>query len=374
MRSWLGRSGKNPLLFSCYVPREADEAVSALFDVLNANIFRCREFQLVLPYYYYGPVGDLVSRRTRPMLWLETLSIGFLSSPCDYWEPERGLLIDIESQAAPQLRNFAWKSEELHRSEFNLPWAQLFSIDVDTTMSMADCVNILQQCPLLRTSYFRAVCQPSLPFSRPLLSHHHLRSLNIWTDQPLRPFLHALTLPALRDLKISNLVSDDDNPKIWSSREFTAFISRSRCSLRRLDLFQALRYDTDLVECLIDTTDSLVELRIVSKDKLLFTHEILRLMTIGAGDLDELPCLCPELEVIQLYGPFSSPAAVTALVKMIESRPKIISISLTHRETLHPVAWLKHVNLIGEIAPGSAIRGLRRDSDNEICYENLVHT
>jgi len=236
------------------------------------------------------------------MPWLESLCIVFLSSPCDYWEPEPGLYIDIGTESAPQLRSFTWKSDELHRSVFELPWTRLFSIDVDTTMSTCDSVDILL--------------------------HSHLQSLNIWTDQPFGPFFHALTLPTLRDVKISNIGSGG-KPKIWSSEQFSALILRSSCSLRSLDLSQILRYDTDLVECLIDTTDSLVELRIISGNTILFTDEVLKVLTMGAGGLGQFGCLCPKLEVIRLCGPFSS----SAVAAMVESRPGATQTSFTRRES-----------------------------------------
>jgi hypothetical protein len=171
---------------------------------------------------------------------------------------------------------------------------------------------VLNRCPNLIDCTFE-----SFPYDRPTLLpippdvsvvHQHLRALTLGSRQ-YRLFDH-LTLPALCTFALGRWDCDDED---WPQDSFTAFLLRSGCSLKTIELRTREVSSDQLIE-LLGLLPTLTELSIKG------TTDALGDALFHSLTYDETAeeCLCPELKAITLG--YSIDSSKGVLARMIESR------------------------------------------------------
>ena len=97
-------------------------------------------------------------------------------------------------------------------------------------------LTLLALCPHLQDFAFSVVRispRDVARYATRALTHSHLHSLDVAVKQRVGCLLNALTLPALRHLRI---VQPLILPNAWEQNEFKAFVARSQCPLKTLGI------------------------------------------------------------------------------------------------------------------------------------------
>lgn len=353
LNQWLLRTSSHLISLFAYIPSANAQDLAKFLRILNTYTTRWRDLRLILPREAHKLLLRFLNNKTASLVTLQKLEIRF--SPSREAEAETDTQfsspnLSITSDNFPHLRTFSWSQTKAsfrrhhHQDLFAFHYTHITDLDVDTSLSVPACLEILQQCPQIVHCNFKAICQPSddIPIrtsidsdsdSPPSIILNSLNSLTIHTTQCINPFFAHLLLPSLRILHITDLTRDEEGltmiSRVWSQSQsqgpFISFVQRSQCGLEVLHLMNILSNEEELVECLRGVGDSLRELRLggggsVVRDRVLglLTVEERDVLVDGWEWVRRYTCLCPNLEVMKLGTCLCSSDGV--LAGMVESR------------------------------------------------------
>jgi hypothetical protein len=332
MSLWLSRSGRLPLSISV----ERMSLKQSILDVLSNHSTRCRRLELKSPHLLPGlEIPDMYF----PIL--KQLHVDSLI-------PRRGLFLSTFA-SAPELREVYWKDgsyPDRPGLTLSLPWAQLkrltFGSGHTTMTHVGILLDIFAMCPLLE---YASVAFEGKNYTTPRnqILLPHLSSLVLNATSHLSDytsiFTHLVT-PRLRNLTC-------ECGTAWPPQVFSSFIDRSACALDGLHLRFLSRF-TQITQYLQIVSSSVKSLDIRNQHSIIITDELFKLLTPTL----ERPCLCPNLEILNLLGCVSQTRG--ALAAMIRSRIHIGA------DAYPPVNRTKGLQRLG-------ILHTERDLD-ELCY------
>ncbi|EDQ98811.1 uncharacterized protein LACBIDRAFT_335634 [Laccaria bicolor S238N-H82] len=278
---------------------------------------------------------------------MNTVTYPFLEEVCldkGYWWAQEDLEhIKSMMVSAPRLHSVTWLSEKSYKM-LALPWKQLTHFNSQGPIAtMNEGLRVLAICPHLK-SLELTLFLPMFPVvddDDPFV-HNTLERLHLRTAGNLAVLIDKVTLPALKDLSLSELHGASPNPPIqlgrWPQSQFLAFLLRSGCTIKQFIIQEWDISAEEIAECLghPQISKSLDSLSITEyhQKHLCMTDEVLRLLTyspsvilsenvLGGGDdqlADDTPSetICPNLTTIRLWGCISAQDGKVA--DMVESR------------------------------------------------------
>jgi hypothetical protein len=308
-KTWLSRSGTLPLSLAYQPPAHPKTEYQPVIDEVLAHSNRWRNLSIT---FTISSFSNLAAVRGR-LHCLEKLEVslrGVQMQPVDAFE------------TAPQLRSLSIDSDiSLHF--LTIPWVQLANLDITYPgfgYPSRDCLDVLSRCPNLVTCSL--VLQQG---SAPVTQCHpiellHLRSLYLEGSEPADIFVH-LSLPALHNCHYFD--GDWASSHSWNHREFTSFLSRTRCSLVRLVLDFSVEFfpkEFNLISTL-EHVPNLAELEVPTCYTCEFWSLALSRLTVCPSDNGQVACLAPKLKFLKL-----SPDSIAdhwAFIDMIQSRLRL---------------------------------------------------
>jgi hypothetical protein len=209
--------------------------------------------------------------------------------------------------SASSLRQVEWSNSGYKYHRLGLDWSQLTHLTLNTSMSVEDCLDILENSQLLTHAAFQSVTLQTLPSSRNLIYLCQLRSLGFCADQNISSLLDALVLPNILEfIFIAATIQEG----LWPHASFLSLVDRSSCALKYLYLHYVLSTTEELLDCLRCTQSSLKQLTLQACGGAIVTDEVLDVLTAKDGT-----CLCPKLQELALYDCIScSPGRVAGMV------------------------------------------------------------
>lgn len=343
---WLSRSGALPLDLALYQQNDSNAncvAVGHILDIFEQRILRWGKVHLELS----GPcstrlgIGD---ERAGPLLEDFRLYIS------DNFSREEDLF---------SVFNYVPRLQSLHVSRIprldlsggsstQVPWKQLTHLSLDYVPAIGTALRILDMSPDLETCAMKIDTIRGSPlYNPPHLPKLHTLSINLGFES-LAWFLDHLTLPRLTDLKVS--VRGPLEQYRWAQEQFDAFVTRSSCRIRRLEIHDTGMTSSEfassiqhpglqaLTELVIDDTKGWTLDPFV-------TQAALDLLTVPASHhsdssytrnrtslnaaLPQTPCFLPLLERLTIRGNcFLSPDG--AIANMVESRRRCHTMEVAH--------------------------------------------
>lgn len=298
MALWLSRSGSFPLSISI----TGIAMKQSILDVLSHHSSHCRRLELIRMHSWSS---FRISHRDFPIL--RRLHV-------------HSRVPDVKVfpyliASAPELVDLRWEvgshvdGPSSLTITSSLPWAQLKRILLgsSTSTSIELLLDIFAMCPLLEYA--------DIPFSggndilpRAKILLPYLSSLVLSTfgpSQDYTPIFTYLTAPRLRSL---TCIHGSALPR----QILQHFINRSSCALENLDL-RNLTELAHITEYLQIVGNSLKSFTLCTTD-LTVADELLNALTLNLWT----PCLCPNLETLNLMDDVSRPQG--ALAAMVRSR------------------------------------------------------
>jgi hypothetical protein len=209
--------------------------------------------------------------------------------------------------SASSLRTFCWVNSGHQYHRLGLDWSLLTHLTLNTSMTVEDCLDILEQSQALTHAAFQSVTAQSLPSSRDLIYLSQLRSLGIRTNQNIAPLLDAVVFPNILEFIF---IGGGIQGELWPQTSFLNFMDRSSCAFKNLYLYYVPSTTEELLDCLRRTQSSLKALTVQASGEAIVTDEALDVLTAKDGI-----CLCPKLQVLALYDCIScSPGRVADMV------------------------------------------------------------
>lgn len=244
---WLRRSGALPLNLALYQQNESTAnrvAAGHILDLFKRHISQWGDihFELFGPHYSCSLIP---SERARPLLREFRLYTSHL-----FPEQEKDLFSVLNH--APQL-------ESLHVSRIPdldlfggspipIPWVQLVHLSLDYVPAVGTALHILNTCPNLKHCSMKIdTARGSLLYPPPHLPKLHTLSINLGFES-LSCFLEQLTLPKLVDLTV--FVRGPLEQYGWAQEQFDAFLTRSNCHIRRLEIHDTGMSSSQFMGCL----------------------------------------------------------------------------------------------------------------------------
>ncbi|KAJ8516798.1 hypothetical protein ONZ45_g5922 [Pleurotus djamor] len=291
---WLSHSGACPLDISISIYpteygvlgsryptfRQAAEIMGRLFD----DAPRIRQLLLDIPHTLIPEIPNL-NTLSFPLLERLDLSVAKINrSASDSPKPNLHHIL----LHAPELKVLKWcGSGSLNLPELVGPFGRLTALDfsIVETMSLSDCLDILQACPIVATCKFDRVTDLGRPIdphtAHPLL-HSRLRSLTVNGPVEPRPLLAVLTTPALRILELTYRSERTDRPSLADA--IPDFIRRSGCSLEEFTAENACIQEAEIYQILQLCSETLIKLNIwdACESALLPLTPLLEQETIGS--------------------------------------------------------------------------------------------
>jgi hypothetical protein len=244
---WLYRSGALPLNLALYQQNEcpANRAVTGhILRLFKRHISRWGDIHLEIHGY-----SDHQSLALDEQAGLQLHKFRLHASQL-YPEQEKDLFTVLHH--APRL-------ESLHVSRIPdldlfgvspipIPWPQLVHLCLDYVPAVGTALHILNMCPGLETCHMKVdaargsfLCHPSG------LSKLRTLSINL-ASESLACFLEQLTLPQLVDLTI--FVRGPLEQYGWAQEQFDAFLIRSSCRVRRLEIHDTGMNSLEFTACI----------------------------------------------------------------------------------------------------------------------------
>ncbi|KAJ6625448.1 hypothetical protein B0H10DRAFT_609817 [Mycena sp. CBHHK59/15] len=323
---WLQRSGDLPLALSLYQSNESEGDQEVADDVLALYmryITRWRDVRLDIANPTYGrslqPSEDLHA----PLLE------AFHLTTCWRLTPNEEIIQDLLKmlEAAPMLSRFSVsRLSDLNVSPTStvaIPWTQLTRLDLGFIPSVSACLSLMSGCPNLTSCSLvidpQAGPLPSISIVLPALTslELHIR------DEELAALLDCSIFPALKDITLYVHDAYDGHGQ-WPPMSFMGFLSRSKCTLVRLEVHDTGMLPEQFIACLEhEAVRGIVELVVHdSRDWTwdpLITPCLLQLLTIPDGATDEDAHALPALKVLELgKGCWTCPSGLMS--DMVESR------------------------------------------------------
>ena len=322
MATWLGRSAACPLSLHAQVQSTGLDIVNIFFALLDRYKQLWKDLRLVLPFNWATCAMQVLSQST-PLLEVFRMRV---AKSQDGWLPTSPTSFLLTDESAPRLRRIHWGITGPQPVFFLPHLSRLEELDVDSELSVAECLVILQQCPQLLSCEFWKIrdlesdvldVQMFSPITLP-----RLRSLALHSTAGADMLLEYLVLPALTRLKIA-IVGDASGQNVgvsaWSQRRFNNFFARSNSPLQSLILQDVLPSEEALIHCLECISASLVELVLLDTRGVFVVRDRVLTLLIARQALDgSVTCLCPRLEVLRFGRSLLS--ADGLLADMVESR------------------------------------------------------
>ncbi|EDR05938.1 uncharacterized protein LACBIDRAFT_329467 [Laccaria bicolor S238N-H82] len=246
-----------------------------------------------------------------------------------YWWAQEDLdCIKSMMVSAPRLHSVTWLSEKSYKM-LAFPWKQLTHFLQGPIATMNEGLRVLAICPHLK-SLELTLFLPMFPIDDdddPFV-HNTLERLHLRTAGNLAVLFDKVTLPALKDLSLSELHGASPNPPIqlgrWPQSQFLAFLLRSGCTIKQFIIQEWDISAEEIAECLVhpQISKSLDSLSITEyhQKHLCMTDGVLRLLTyspsvilsenvLGGGDdqlIEDAPSetIRPNLTTIKLWDAF----------------------------------------------------------------------
>ena len=316
MATWLRRSASCPLSLHAQVQSTGLDIVNLFFMLLDAYKQSWKDLRLVLPLSWAEIAMQMFSQPT-PLLEVFRMRV---AKSQDNLLPTSQTPFFLTDELAPRLRCISWGITGPHSVRFLPQLTRLEELDVDSDLSVSECLAILQQCPRLVSCEFWKIKSVSnildihiyTPIRLP-----RLRSMALHSTLGADMLLEYLELPALTRLKIAFI--GDAVVSTWSQRRFDGFFARSNCPLQSLILQDVLPSEEALIHCLECVSASLVELVLLDTRSLFVMRDkVLTLLMARQGHDASVTCLCPRLEVLRFGRSLLS--ADGLLADMVESR------------------------------------------------------
>ncbi|EDR01828.1 uncharacterized protein LACBIDRAFT_332845 [Laccaria bicolor S238N-H82] len=223
--------------------------------------------------------------------------------------------------SAPRLHSISWLSQKSYAT-LAFPWEQLTHFTLGSPTVVDEGLRILAICPHLK--FLELILLPIFPVSNdgdPFVRHNTLQHLHLSVVGNMAALFDKVTLPALKDLSLSELHGTAPDPPIhlgrWPQSQFLAFLLRSGCTIEQFIIEECDISAEDLVECLAhpQVSKSLRSLSVMEghlKNPCV-TDEVLKRLTYTP-----LETICPNLTTIKLWGCISAQDGKVA--DMVESR------------------------------------------------------
>jgi len=363
VEAWLERSGSSPLSISIEerdpflrsssagvdltlptVPdaepeseHPTESAVSSMFEVFIPHHSRWQKVHVRYKDAWSEKTGFASLPKDTSFPLLEEL---YLEK--SYWlEQDDVDRITSTMLSAPRLHSVNWLSQKPFTT-LTFPWAQLTHFWLGHIISMAEGLRIITFCPYLTSLELTLILPVQITIMSNSVSvvHNNLQRLHLSTAGSLGILFDKLTLPALKDLSLSEVHGAFPNiPPVhishWPQSQFLAFLLRSGCVVKHFIIQECDISAEEMVECLAhpQISASLDSLSITEDHQrhLCVTEEVLRRLTYTtlaeqvpySGDdlpAEETPpeMLCPNLRTIKLWGCISAQDGRVA--DMVESR------------------------------------------------------
>ncbi|KAJ6622871.1 hypothetical protein B0H10DRAFT_2187296 [Mycena sp. CBHHK59/15] len=350
LETWMHLSGSHPLSLSLVCRRRPETVqddgassrvgVSKVLEIFLLNIYRWRDisfdFSQQAPPVKYTPhltaqgAPQLERLEMHPFSWSSLL--GVFEIP---W-----LVSALAS--APLLRRFSgYRGNFPHALINTIPWKQLTHVRLESRLSEAVCLFILQSAPNLVECHMldirHGIFEHFLsydPLLAPILPH--LAKFSLATQVGFDKLFRLMVTPQLQTLEIATRSS----LMRWDHPQFMAFLKRSLCSITTLiirDLFISRLTPAEVYELLAHISDSLTHLAITSDipgTPVGIQNSLLR----GLAYHPTGRVLCPQLERISLQIGVS--ATDGELGRMIESR------WLGHRQSPSRIVRLQYIDIL----------------------------
>ncbi|KAJ6587099.1 hypothetical protein DFH09DRAFT_1142572 [Mycena vulgaris] len=219
-----------------------------------------------------------------------------------------------------------------------IPWTQLTRLDLGFIPSVSACLSIMSGCPKLESCNLIVDPQegplPTIPIVLPALTslELHIRA------GELAALLDRAVFPALKSVTL--YVQDAyDNHAQWPQASFMDLLTRSKCTLARLELHDTGVQPKQFIDCLRhDSVSGIAELVMHdSRDWTwdpVITPQLVKLLTLPRGSAETDDCLLPALKMLDLgKGCWTCPNGL--LSDMIESRWRTTARGVTRLENVH---------------------------------------
>lgn len=361
LSAWLTRAGKQRLEI-CFAPEDPDDRshrthaaeVKQILDTLVYFIDRWSDVKL---YTRYVNISSLKHIPSTGAPRLESLE---LVGPSDF--KEFSTRVSNIWAASPRFKEFKmehWGAPSTSPgflSIFNLPFQQLTSISLSSTVSVIECIRMLQFSPKLVNCVFENISVGSLPHpsNAKVATLHNLRSLELTVDllefdnhsqhMILAPILNTIKAPHLQSLILGS-------EERWSQQAFDAFMGWSQCPLESLTLDVVSLTDKDLEKCLHRVSNTLTHLKIHTGSD---HPSPLRPALLQKLSFDPRGFYCPFLKTISVNRQtiLGSDGAFGSMIKSRWYNPgrrlrKVVLEIDTKREHYHDVRRLENMQREG---------------------------
>ncbi|KAK0193979.1 hypothetical protein F5146DRAFT_1134764 [Armillaria mellea] len=233
---------------------------------------------------------------------------------------------------APHLHDLTWHSRSPPSDYLQtVNTLQLTHLDLVRPVSKDVFLDVLSGCRAIQSCTFFVQLvgrapdgsdDPAVDTSLIVLPHLHTFELTV--DMALTTLLSRLVFPSLTTLQINRLdefflINPANAPHFWDQGEVNAFLVRSQCSLRTLDVRDVEISSAELLDVLKFTSPTLQQLNITNeraKDNCI-TDDVVRALTASSSPSDPT-FLCPQLDYLKLWRCVSSTDGL--LADMVQSR------------------------------------------------------
>lgn len=329
---WLQRSVNQPLSFSI-TELEQEDAREIPDPVTAASVLKSfvpahhRWTSVKLEYHDWRWPSGLEQLPPDALLdSLETLDL-----QREYWFKDDTPDLKRVLQA-PHLHDLTWHSRSPPSDYLQtVNTLQLTHLDLVRPVSKDVFLDVLSGCRAIQSCTFFVQLvgrapddsdDPAVDTSLILLPHLHTFELTV--DMALTTLLSRLVFPSLTTLQINRLdefflINPANAPHFWDQEEVNAFLVRSQCSLRTLDVRDVEISSAELLDVLKFTSPTLQQLNITNeraKDNCI-TDDVVRALTASSSPSNPT-FLCPQLDYLKLWRCVSSTDGL--LADMVQSR------------------------------------------------------
>ncbi|KAG7451303.1 uncharacterized protein BT62DRAFT_926978 [Guyanagaster necrorhizus] len=207
---------------------------------------------------------------------------------------------------------------------------QLTHLDLVRPVSKDVFLDVLSGCRAIESCTFfvqlvgRIPDDSNHPLDTSPIVLPHLHTFELTVDMALTTLLSRLVFSSLTTLQINRLdefflINPINAPHFWDQEEVNAFLVRSQCSLRTLDVRDVEISSAELLDVLKFTSPTLQQLNITNeraKDNCI-TDDVVRALTASSSSSDPA-FLCPQLDYLKLWRCVSSTDGL--LADMVQSR------------------------------------------------------
>jgi hypothetical protein len=284
--SWIERSGSLPLTLFIWLRRCIMDDWDPIVNVFNCYASRWERL-------YIDPFSAFPRLSRNPLEWIHV----------DKWPSLQRIYASVKPYAV-------------------IPWAQLTHLQFCCDLSYAQMVHIFKGCRrlvwlslsfrLVQTVFFDA---PASPIILRDLSFVSLRT------NDLSAIIQLISLPSLREISIYKTYGPAD---LGPLKLLPHFLTRSACTLDKLNIAGSLRSPDDLILILAHRSCNLLTSLTVSgaqtsydpPEVTLINEEVIWRLTLHHGN-----SACTHLKSLSLESSFrAAPISQSALAKMVESR------------------------------------------------------